>query len=55
MSYKKPSLDEQIDQDYQDYLDRQVTNTNNKEVKQNERKTKGNVSKPKRFSKRTSE
>lgn len=43
MSYKKLSLDEQIDQDYQDYLDRQIPNTNIKEVKHNERKLKAMI------------
>lgn len=48
MSYKKLSLDEEVKQDYQDYIDRQdykmLKETNN------ERKVQGINTKPKRVS-----
>lgn len=51
MSYKEQSLKQQIDQDYQDYIDRQdykiLKETNN------ERKVQGTNTKPKRISTKT--
>jgi len=51
MGYKKLSLDEEVKQDYQDYIDRQdykiLKETNN------ERKVQGTNTKPKRVSTKT--
>lgn len=51
MNYKKQSLDEEVKQDYQDYIDRQdykiLKETNN------ERKVQGTNTKPKRVSTKT--
>ena len=51
MSYKKQSLDEEVKQDYQDYIDRQDYKILKEE--NHERKVKGSDTKPKRISTKT--